>query len=281
MKYVSLFSGIEACSEAWVKPLGWEPLAFAEIDPFACHVLAHRHGATRPLRMPDPTAAGLSGAERTERAAAIRAVAKLPHAGAGLVPNVGDMTQQDWSEYKGKAELVVGGPPCQAFSVAGLRQSLSDARGNLSLEYVRAIHAITPLWTVTENVPGWLSTDDNAFGCFLAALVGEDAALLPAGGRWTDAGVAFGPERSAAWRILDAQFFGVAQRRRRVFVLSVRGAGDWRCAEALFPLGQGVPRHPPARRKAGQDVAGTLGARATGGGGNGTDFDLGGGVDRR
>lgn len=225
MKYLSLFSGIEAASVAWAT-LGWEPAAFAEIEPFPCAVLAHHY--------PD-------------------------------VPNVGDVQTHDWAQYAGAVDLIIGGPPCQAFSVAGLRKSLDDHRGNLSLEYMRIIHAVGPYWSVTENVPGWLSTKDNAFGCFLGGLVGEDAAIEPTGKRWTDAGVVSGPERTAAWRILDAQYFGVAQRRRRVFVLSVRGSGNWACAAALFPVCDDLQGNNPPRREtreeSARDVARSLGAR--------------------
>jgi DNA (cytosine-5)-methyltransferase 1 len=220
MKYVSMFSGIEAASVAW-EPLGWEPLAFAEIEPFPSAVLAHHYPG---------------------------------------VPNMGDITAADWSQFRGKADLVVGGPPCQAFSVAGLRRSLDDDRGNLSLAYVRAVDAIDPEWVVTENVPGWLSTGDNAFGCFLAAMVGADAPLVPpreSGGRWTDAGVVTGPRRTAAWRIIDAQYCrvdghprAVPQRRRRVFVVAVRNPGGWRGPAALLPIGESLSRHPAPRREA-------------------------------
>lgn len=237
MNYISMFSGIEAASVAF-EPLGWKPICFAEVDKFPSAVLRHHY--------PD-------------------------------VPNVGDMTAHDWSQYRGRCDLVVGGPPCQAFSVAGLRQSLDDDRGNLSLQYMKAIHAIDPLWCITENVPGWLSTKDNAFGCFLAGLVGEDAELLPPGGRWTDAGVAAGPQRTAAWVIKDAQYFGVPQRRRRVFVVSVRGTGNWRCAAALFPLIESMSGHSPPRREARQ-TAPTIPSRRTAGGGLGTDFDCDGGL---
>jgi DNA (cytosine-5)-methyltransferase 1 len=238
VNFISMFSGIEAASVAF-DPLGWTALAFAEIEPFPSAVLAHRY--------PD-------------------------------VPNVGDMTAHDWSQYRGACDLVIGGSPCQAFSVAGLRQSLQDDRGNLSLQYVKAVHAIDPLWCITENVPGWLSTKDNAFGCFLAGLVGEDAALVPTGGRWTDAGLVDGPLRTAAWRILDAQYFGLAQRRRRVFVVSVRGSGNWRSAAALFPLTASLRRDSPPSREAREGTAPTLAARTRGGGGLGTDFDCDGGL---
>jgi len=195
MRYVHMFAGVSAASVAF-RPLGWRPLAFAEVAPFASAVLRVRH--------PD-------------------------------VPNVGDIASHDWSRYRGKCDLVIGGPPCVAFSVAGFRRSLDDERGNLTLVYARAIQAIKPKWVVTENVPGWLSTDDNAFGCFLAALVGADAPLLPPNkrGPWPTCGVVSGPAYGAAWRVLDAQHFGVPQRRRRVFV--VGHLGDWRpAADALF-----------------------------------------------
>lgn len=239
MRFVSLFSGIEAASVAW-EPLGWEPLAFCEIEPFPSAVLAERWPG---------------------------------------VPNVGDVMTHDWSQWRGRADLVVGGPPCQAFSIAGLRNSLDDARGNLSLEYVKVCRSIDPLWTVTENVPGWLSTKDNAFGCFLGAMVGADTALVPARGqRWTDAGVVTGPDRTAAWRILDAQFFGVPQRRRRVFVVSVRGPRNWKCAAALLPLSSCMRGDHPPRREARERVASSLAARTRGGGGLGTDFECDGGL---
>jgi DNA (cytosine-5)-methyltransferase 1 len=132
--------------------------------------------------------------------------------------NLGDVLANNFLDRAaalGPVSVLVGGPPCQAFSVAGLRQSLSDARGNLSLRWVQIIHAIGPVCSLTENVPGWLSTDDNAFGCFLGALVGSDDALCSPldGGRWPRAGMVAGPRARAAWRVLDAQYFGVARRR--------------------------------------------------------------------
>jgi DNA (cytosine-5)-methyltransferase 1 len=153
-------------------------------------------------------------------------------------------------------DLVVGGPPCQDYSVAGQRASLSGARGDLTLQYAHILDAIDPAWSVTENVPGWLSTADNAFGAFLGILVGADAALVPGRGqRWTDAGVVAGPKRTAAWRILDAQYFGVPQRRRRVFVVACRGAGNFACAEALFPLRTSLRRDTAPRRETREDIA--------------------------
>lgn len=234
--FLSLCSGIEAASVA-LEPLGWRPLAYAEIEPFPSAVLAHHY----------------------------------PH-----VPNLGDMTMIDPADVAA-ADALIAGTPCQGFSNAGLRGSLADARSNLCLYYVRfadAIDAIRraagkrPLTIVWENVPGVLSTPDNAFGCLLGGLAGHDGAIpAPARRKWPDAGVVAGPSRVVAWRVLDAQYFGVAQRRRRVFVLARGGAGGWACADALLPITQGVRRDPPARGAARQRTAesgaGTLGGRGT------------------
>jgi site-specific DNA-cytosine methylase len=175
---------------------------------------------------------------------------------------------------------------CQSFSVAGLRKGLSDQRGNLSLEFVRIADAIDrrrvdagqePAWILWENVPGVLTSKDNAFGCFLAGLVGAEEPIVP-DGKWSRSGLVTGPKRTAAWRVLDAQYFGVAQRRRRVFVLSRAGSGGWACGDALLPIEEGVPRDPPSRREAGKSITETISSRSTAGGGLGTDFECGGGL---
>ena len=154
---------------------------------------------------------------------------------------------------------------CQAFSVAGLRGSLDDARGNLTLVLVRILNAIDevrkrlgkpPAILVWENVPGVLNTKDNAFGSFLAGLAGEELPLEPAGKRWTSAGCVFGEQRNIAWRVLDAQFFGVPQRRKRVFV--VAGVGAVRPAEILFER-QGLPRDIGAGAETRQEAAANAG----------------------
>jgi DNA (cytosine-5)-methyltransferase 1 len=167
------------------------------------------------------------------------------------------------------ADVLVGGTPCQAFSVAGLRNSLADERGNLSLEFVRLADAIDDVRRaankpeaiiVWENVPGVLSVKDNAFGCFLAALAGEDDPLVPPRGKWTNAGVVDGPKRKIAWRVLDAQYFGLAQRRRRVFVVASSRDG-FDPAEVLFEL-EGVQRHSAPSREAGQAASAGTASRA-------------------
>lgn len=235
ISYGSVCSGIEAATTAW-HPLGWSPRWFAEIEPFPSAVLAHH--------WPD-------------------------------VPNLCDFTAIRDKIAEGAVEapdVLVGGTPCQAFSVAGLRQSLDDKRGQLTLEFVRLANAIDsvrslrgqrPVTVVWENVPGVLNTPDNAFGCFLAGLVGEDDPLVAPGGRWSNAGYVRGPRRAVAWRILDAQYFGVAQRRRRVFV--VASAGGISPESVLFEL-EGVRRDSPPSRQAGQGIAHDVAPRLTSGG---------------
>lgn len=205
MRYGSVCSGIEAASVAW-HPLGWEAAWLAEIEPFPSAVLKHHYPS---------------------------------------VPNYGDMTALADRVSKREIEapdMLVGGTPCQAFSVAGLRQSLDDNRGQLTIKFLELADAIDTVRRnrgepeciiVWENVPGVLSTKDNALGCFLAGLTGESEPLLPAGGKWSNAGCVLGPARTVAWRVLDAQYFGLAQRRRRVFVVaSARDGFD--PAEVLF-----------------------------------------------
>lgn len=227
-------SGIEAASVAW-EPLGWKPLAFSEIEPFPRAVLAHHYPDT-PLH--------------------------------------GDFTTLKDMPFIVDADLLCGGTPCQAFSVAGNRQSLSDDRGNLSLQFVLLADAIDhlrstagkqPAWILWENVPGVLSTSDNAFGHFLGGLCGRDAAIAEPEGGWSGAGVVDGPTRTCAWRILDAQHFGVAQRRKRVFVLAKGGAGKWAAADALLPIIQGSQWHPAPRRSKGEGIAAAVEGSIDGG----------------
>ena len=175
--------------------LGWTPVAFSEIEKFPSAVLAHHY--------PD-------------------------------VPNVGDMTQfKEWNLEP--INLLVGGTPCQSFSVAGLRKGLDDPRGNLMLTFLAIAERERPQWIVWENVPGVLSSNGGRdFGTFLAAL-GE------LGYGW-------------AYRVLDAQWFGVAQRRRRVFVVGC--LGDQASAAAVLFESESVQRNPAPSREKGQGVAG-------------------------
>ena len=235
MRYLSVCSGIEAVSVAW-HALGWRPVMFAEIDPFCAWLLHSRYGASRPLHMPGPNVAA-NRKEAKQRAAAIRNVIALPQHGA--VPNFGDFTRIGVADV-GAIDLLAGGTPCQSFSVAGKRAGLDDPRGNLTIEFARLAGRLRPLWLVWENVPGVLSIDGGrTFGAFLGMLVELGYGI--------------------AYRILDAQYFGVPQRRRRVFV--VGHLGDWRTATAVLLERHGLSGYPPPRREARQDTAGTLGAR--------------------
>jgi DNA (cytosine-5)-methyltransferase 1 len=167
-------------------------------------------------------------------------------------------------------DLFCGGTPCQAFSVAGLRNSLDDARGNLSLtfvgianaiDHVRSLRGDSPAIVFWENVPGVLNTKDNAFGCFLGALAGESEPITAPGERWSNAGCVFGPQRTVAWRVLDAQYFGVAQRRRRVFVVA-SARDDINPAEILFEF-EGLRRDIAPSRQA-RKVTPTISSSGTG-----------------
>lgn len=172
------------------------------------------------------------------------------------IPNWGNINAfKKWPDRS--VDIITGGSPCQSFSVAGLRKGLADPRGNLALVYLAVVDRYRPRWILFENVPGLRSSDEGrALGAFLGAL-GQ------LGYGW-------------AYRSLDAQFFGVAQRRKRVFVVGY--LGDWRRAAAVLFEPESLRRDPPPRREARQDVAGTISARTSAGGGLGTDFEYGGGV---
>lgn len=176
MKYLSVFSGIEAATVAW-KELGWECVGLSEIEPFPCSVLKHHY--------PDVT-------------------------------NYGDINNyKEWNIERGSVDLIVGGSPCQAFSTAGLRRGLEDPRGNLALVYLGLIDHLRPEWIVWENVPGVLSSNGGRdFGTFLGS-------LSQLGYGWS-------------YRILNSEYSGVPQRRRRVYLVG-HSSGDWRrAAEILF-----------------------------------------------
>lgn len=200
MKYLSLCSGIEAATVAW-HPLGWEAVAYSEIERFPSEVLAHHYPNT---------------------------------------PNLGDMTKfKEWS-IESNVDLLVGGTPCQSFSVAGLRKGLDDPRGNLMLTYLAIADKYRPKWLVWENVPGVLSSNGgHDFASFLRGL-GE-------------LGYGF------AYRVLDAQYFGVAQRRRRVFVVGY--LGDWQRAAAVLFERDSLCGNPAPSREKRKDTSATITAR--------------------
>jgi len=189
-------------------PLGWEPQWFSEIEKFPSAVLQHHYPETL---------------------------------------NLGDMTAfKEWKDDP--VDLLVGGTPCQSFSVAGLRKGLADPRGNLMLTYLAIAERYQPRWLVWENVPGVLSSNRGRdFGTFLGAL--------------GQLGYGF------SYRVLDAQYFGVAQRRRRVFV--VGHLGDWRRAAAVLFERESMSGHPAPSREARQEVAGAITASAFSGGASG------------
>jgi DNA (cytosine-5)-methyltransferase 1 len=195
MKYGSVCSGIEAASVAW-ESLGWQAQWYSEIEHFPSEVLAHRF----------PT-----------------------------VPNLGDMTQiHNTEHFNGTTiDLLVGGTPCQSFSVAGLRKGLDDPRGQLMYTFVELAARKRPKWIVWENVPGVLSSNKGAdFASFLGLLTGRDI-QAPVGG-WSNSGCIEGISSAygVAWTMLDAQDFGVAQRRKRIFVVGY--LGDWRPPAAVL-----------------------------------------------
>jgi len=232
MRYGSVCSGIEAATVAW-HPLGWQPVFFAQFDP--------DHDYKRGLDFPSRVLAH-----------------HYPE-----VPNLGDFTQITRDRIRDDIDLLVGGTPCQSFSIAGLRGGLDDDRGNLALEYLKLAQRLRPRWLVWENVPGVLSSNGGRdFGAILGGMVEL----------WY----------GVAYRVLDAQFIrihgyarAVPQRRRRVFAVGY--LGDWRRAAAVLFERESLRGDSPPRREAGQATAPTLSARTKGGGGLGTDFDLDGG----
>ncbi len=190
-------------------PLGWEASFFSEIEKFPRQVLAHHYPNT-PLH--------------------------------------GDFTTIQKGDYD-PIELLVGGTPCQSFSVARLRAGLNDPRGNLMLEFGALAKRLQPKWLVWENVPGVLSSNGGRdFGSFLAML-GE-------------LGYGF------AYRVLDAQHFGVPQRRRRVFVIGC--LGDFGSAAAVLFEQHSLQGHTAESKGKGKEVAGTL---TRGFGDRGLDLD--------
>ena len=224
LTFGSVCTGIGSPEVAW-HSLGWRSVWMAEIDRAASEVLAYRFPG---------------------------------------VPNHGDMTLLAGKVRAREIEapdILVGGTPCQSFSVAGMRKGLDDPRGQLTIAFIDLVNAIDeiraadglpPVIVVWENVPGVLTHKDNPFGCFLAGLAGESDALQPAGRKWTNAGAVFGPQRAAAWRVLDAQYFGLAQRRRRVFVVASAREG-FDPAAVLLEF-DGVRRDSAPSREKGEGV---------------------------
>jgi DNA (cytosine-5)-methyltransferase 1 len=193
--------GLRGASVAW-KDFGWKALWFSQFDP--------EHNYSRGPDFPSKVLAY-----------------HYPD-----VPNLGDMTLLADKVKAGvieAPEVIVGGTPCTSFSLAGLKNGLNSYNGQLTLEYVKLINAIDsvrfakgqqPCIAIWENVPGVLSDRTNAFGCLLAGLIGATTEVLSESRRWESAGVVYGEQRVAVWRVFDAQYFGVPQRRRRVFLVT-------------------------------------------------------------
>lgn len=212
MIYGSVCSGIEAATVAW-HPLGWKPAFFSEIEKFPRAVLEHHY--------PDVTLHG-------------------------------DFTSIEEKQY-GTIDLLVGGTPCQSFSIAGLRGGLDDARGNLALEFIRLAERKRARWLLWENVPGVFSSNRGKdFQSFVSGLVGW-VVPIPKGG-WGNAGIVSPASGrwGLAWRVLDAQYFGIPQRRRRVFLVAY--SGDWRPATAVLFESESLRRNPAPCRKEGTHV---------------------------
>ena len=232
MIYGSVCSGIEAASVAW-EPLGWTPAFFSEVEKFPCQVLEHRFGSNMPSE-------------------------PLQHNG---IPNLGDMNSyEEWGEYP--IDLLVGGTPCQDFSIAGLRAGLAGERGNLSLTFAKIARKYRPRWLVWENVPGVFSSNDGQdFASILGLFTGRS--VTPPTNGWKNAGYVVGYKNaySLAWRVLDAQYvrvdgfpYAVPQRRRRVFLVGYSGS-DYRYPAAVLFDRESVCWHFAPRRKKQKRIA--------------------------
>jgi DNA (cytosine-5)-methyltransferase 1 len=201
MKYLSVCSGMEAASVAW-HPLGWKPVGFSEIEPFPSAILKHR----------------------------------FPN-----VPNYGDLTKSaSWPLEPGAIDLLVGGTPCQSFSVGGKRKGLDDPRGQLMFSFLELAERLRPRWVLWENVPGVLSSGQpkgSDFGCLVQGLVERGYGV--------------------AWRVLDAVNFGTPQRRRRVFLVGC--LGDWRAASEVLSLGEGLSGYLASGGKKRKDPSSGIG----------------------
>ena len=240
MRFISLFSGIEAASVAWL-PLGWKCAAVAEIDKFPSAILTHHY-------------------------------ADVPNLG-----NVCGITREMIIRI-GPVDAVVFGFPCQDLSVAGKRAGLEGARSGLFFEAMRIVEICRELWgtrwTVVENVPGLFSSNLGAdFATVVGTMVGAEFTVPK--GRWQNTGVALGPLGLVEWSVLDAQWFGVPQRRRRIFL--VRDSGDWRSRPPILFERQSLCGNTPPSREKGQSAP-TIPSRRSAGGGLGTDFDCDGGL---
>ena len=275
MKYGSVCSGIEAATNAW-RPLGWECAFVSEVEPFPCAVLSERLGASRPWRMLDPSEAETEK-DRKLRRSWIKGVETLP--AKGEIPNFGDFTKIDPGDYEGDIDLLVGGTPCQAFSIAGLRKGLEDARGNLALEFAKLAFRTHCRWVVWENVTGVFSSGKGRdFAAFLSLLTGWEVPV-PEGG-WKRGGIVTNAPGGfgVAWRVIDAQYArveqfprAIPQRRKRVIL--VGSLGSWTGPRKVLFDGELCGGFTEPVRTTGKTVAAGDGASAEGAGGTVTWWD--------
>lgn len=224
VRYATVCSGIEGVTAAWEPLGGFRPVFFSEIEAFPSAVLAHH----------------------------------FPN-----VTNLGDLTKIDGYSYRGAVDVFWGSTPCQSLSVAGKREGLSDPRGQLTLKFVELADTINPTFIAWENVKNVLSVQEgSAFGQFLGALAGSGRELRPpAGSKWGHAGYVVGPRRIVAWRLFDAQFAGLAQRRERLFAVASPRTSGHDPRDILFER-EGESRNCPPCHPQGQgqdDAAAAVG----------------------
>mgnify|MGYP000190341647 CR=1 FL=1 len=254
-------SGVGA-PEVAAAGLRYDSVFVSEIEYFPCMVLHERMGASRPVYPIDPS---IFGDDAKQWEANNRKLRKIP--AKGLVPNFGDLTQlnRNWNKHAKKCapNVLVGGTPCQAFSISGQRGGLDDHRGNLTLEYADLCKKSGAEWFVWENVYGALSSaGGDDFGAILACFAGYPAGFIwkPRGGKWKNSGVvepATKGDFGLAWCVLDSQYFGVAQRRERLFIVGYRGNAAPAIAVLLDTIGLSGDSKPC--RKAGKNPSGKLG----------------------
>jgi DNA (cytosine-5)-methyltransferase 1 len=267
MRYGSVCSGVEAATLAW-KPLGWKSVFFAEVEPFPCAVLMQKFGATKPMRVLEPGDAD-SEKEKKQRELWEKQIDKFPNGGS--IPNFGDFTKITKDDYDGKIDLLVGGFPCQAFSVAGLRKGFDDPRGNLALEFAELAFRVGTRWILGENVPGLLSHDKGcSFASLLSAFCGWQVEVPVLRKKkngefvrgWKNSGIVTGAPGyfGLAWRTLDAQFVrvdgyprAVPQRRRRLFLVGY--LGSWERAAAVLFDQESLRGDTPPERKTQEGIA--------------------------
>lgn len=220
MRLATLFSGIGAPEYA---SLGrWEHIFAAEIDKYASAVLSYN--------FPELT-------------------------------NLGDVLQLDGAKYRNAVDIIVGGSPCQGFSISGYRRGLDDVRSNLAIRFIEILAQVRPTWFLWENVPGVFSCNHGRdFAAILGCFTGR-AISVPWGGKWKNTGLISGiPEAySVAWRVFDAQYFGVPQRRRRIFLVGYLGE-EWRPPAAVLLNPQGLQRYSNQGRAKGIHTAQALAA---------------------